>query len=81
MERFQYFRPYFEEKARINSALEAQKARIQTLEEQVAEAKQKYSSALRNLERISDEIHRHRSRRQSTKNGMIFLISIAPNIV
>ncbi|CAH2097470.1 unnamed protein product [Euphydryas editha] len=60
-------RPYFEEKARINSALEAQKARIQTLEEQVAEAKQKYSTALRNLERISDEIHRHRSRRQSTK--------------
>ncbi|XP_045455651.1 SH3 domain-binding protein 5-like [Melitaea cinxia] len=61
-------RPYFEEKARINSALETQKARIQTLEEQVAEAKQKYSSALRNLERISDEIHRHRSRRQSAKN-------------
>ncbi|CAH2245388.1 jg12910 [Pararge aegeria aegeria] len=61
-------RPYFEEKARINSALEAQKARIQTLEVQVADAKQKYSSALRNLERISDEIHRHRSRRQSTRN-------------
>ncbi|CAH2057031.1 unnamed protein product, partial [Iphiclides podalirius] len=60
--------PYFEEKARINAALEAQKARIQTLEEQVAEAKQQYSSALRNLERISDEIHRHRSRRQSTRN-------------
>ncbi|CAH0717654.1 unnamed protein product, partial [Brenthis ino] len=63
-------RPYFEEKARINAALEVQKARIQTLEEQVAEAKQKYSSALRNLERISDEIHRHRSRRQSARNDM-----------
>ncbi|XP_045762674.1 guanine nucleotide exchange factor rei-2-like [Maniola jurtina] len=63
-------RPYFEEKARINSALEAQKARIQTLEEQVSDAKQKYSSALRNLERISDEIHRHRSRRQSTRNDV-----------
>ncbi|CAD0205321.1 unnamed protein product [Chrysodeixis includens] len=61
-------RPYFEEKARINTALEAQKARIQTLEEQVAEAKQQYSSALRNLERISDEIHRHRSRRQSARH-------------
>ncbi|KAH9642860.1 hypothetical protein HF086_011907 [Spodoptera exigua] len=61
-------RPYFEEKARINTALEAQKARIQTLEEQVAEAKQQYSSALRNLERISDEIHKHRSRRQSARN-------------
>lgn len=47
----------------------------------MAEAKQKYSSALRNLERISDEIHRHRSRRQSTKNGMISLVSIALNIV
>ncbi|KAG6453892.1 hypothetical protein O3G_MSEX008370 [Manduca sexta] len=63
-------RPYFEEKARINTALEAQKARIQTLEEQVAEAKQQYSSALRNLERISDEIHRHRSRRQSARNDV-----------
>ncbi|XP_068625147.1 guanine nucleotide exchange factor rei-2-like [Battus philenor] len=63
-------RPYFEEKARINAALEAQKARIQTLEEQVAEAKQQYASALRNLERISDEIHRHRSRRQSTRNDI-----------
>ncbi|XP_026744871.1 uncharacterized protein LOC113506229 [Trichoplusia ni] len=61
-------RPYFEEKARINTALESQKARIQTLEEQVAEAKQQYSSALRNLERISDEIHRHRSRRQSARH-------------
>ncbi|XP_050552180.1 uncharacterized protein LOC118277115 [Spodoptera frugiperda] len=61
-------RPYFEEKARINTALEAQKARIQTLEEQVADAKQQYSSALRNLERISDEIHKHRSRRQSARN-------------
>ncbi|KAL4719387.1 hypothetical protein ACJJTC_011615 [Scirpophaga incertulas] len=62
-------RPYFEEKARINAALESQKARIQTLEVQVSEAKQQYSSALRNLERISDEIHRHRSRRQSARNG------------
>ncbi|RVE50803.1 hypothetical protein evm_004552 [Chilo suppressalis] len=63
-------RPYFEEKARINTALENQKARIQSLEGQVAEAKQQYSSALRNLERISDEIHRHRSRRQSTRNDI-----------
>ncbi|XP_004926184.1 SH3 domain-binding protein 5-like [Bombyx mori] len=61
-------RPYFEEKARINTALEAQKAKIQILEEQVTEAKQQYSSALRNLERISDEIHKHRSRRQSARN-------------
>ncbi|XP_075985511.1 uncharacterized protein LOC142982723 [Anticarsia gemmatalis] len=63
-------RPYFEEKARINTALEAQKARIQTLEEQVSDAKQQYSSALRNLERISDEIHKHRSRRQSARNDI-----------
>ncbi|XP_073962866.1 uncharacterized protein [Choristoneura fumiferana] len=62
-------RPYFEEKARINAALEGQKARIQALEVQVADAKQQYSSALRNLERISDEIHKHRSRRQSARNG------------
>ncbi|KAI8432531.1 hypothetical protein MSG28_013528 [Choristoneura fumiferana] len=62
-------RPYFEEKARINAALEGQKARIQALEVQVADAKQQYSSALRNLERISDEIHKHRSRRQSARNA------------
>ncbi|XP_041969660.1 SH3 domain-binding protein 5-like [Aricia agestis] len=64
-------RPYFEEKARINTALEAQKARIQTLEGQVADAKLKYSQALRNLERISDEIHKHRSRRHSARNNDI----------
>lgn len=63
-------RPYFEEKARINASLDAQKAKIQTLEEAVAETKQQYSTALRNLERISDEIHKHRSRRQSAKNGI-----------
>ncbi|XP_053618284.1 SH3 domain-binding protein 5-like isoform X2 [Plodia interpunctella] len=68
-------RPYFEEKARINSALEHQKARIQSLEEQVAEVKQQYSSALRNLERISDEIHKHRSRRQSARNDIASTIT------
>ncbi|XP_060807306.1 SH3 domain-binding protein 5 homolog isoform X2 [Amyelois transitella] len=68
-------RPYFEEKARINAALEHQKARIQTLEEQVTEVKQQYSSALRNLERISDEIHKHRSRRQSTRNDIASTIT------
>ncbi|XP_063369814.1 uncharacterized protein LOC134658136 [Cydia amplana] len=52
------------------ASLEAAVGQTQTLEVQVCEAKQQYSSALRNLERISDEIHKHRSRRQSARNAI-----------
>lgn len=58
------FRPYFEEKARYNALLDAQKTRIQALEREVSAAKLTYGQALRNLERISDEIHRLRSKCQ-----------------
>lgn len=54
-------RPYFEEKARYNSLLDTQKNKVQALEKDVSNAKLTYSQALRNLEKISEEIHRHRS--------------------
>ncbi|XP_055857568.1 SH3 domain-binding protein 5 homolog [Episyrphus balteatus] len=53
-------RPYFEEKQICQDQLQTQKNRIQELQAQVQNAKQTYSTALRNLERISDEIHRQR---------------------
>ncbi|XP_017783685.1 PREDICTED: uncharacterized protein LOC108567618 isoform X1 [Nicrophorus vespilloides] len=53
--------PYYEMKAHFNYLLEQQKTRVQTLESQVSNAKWTYAEALRNLEQISDEIHRTRN--------------------
>ncbi|KAL7738203.1 hypothetical protein ACLKA6_006539 [Drosophila palustris] len=53
-------RPYFEEKQVCQDQLQTQKNRIQELQQQVACAKTTYSTALRNLERISEDIHRQR---------------------
>ncbi|XP_067626715.1 SH3 domain-binding protein 5 homolog [Eurosta solidaginis] len=53
-------RPYFEEKQICQDQLQTQKNRIQELQQQVQAAKNTYSTALRNLERISDDIHRQR---------------------
>lgn len=53
-------RPYFEEKQLCQEQLEAQKGRIQQLEDQIAGAKTAYGTALRNLEQISEEIHKQR---------------------
>lgn len=53
-------RPYFEEKQLCQEQLEAQKGRIQQLEDQITAAKTAYGSALRNLEQISEEIHKQR---------------------
>ncbi|XP_008216957.1 uncharacterized protein LOC100121161 isoform X2 [Nasonia vitripennis] len=53
-------RPYYEMKAHFNQVLEEQKIRVSVLEKSVADAKMTYAEALRNLERISDEIHRTR---------------------
>lgn len=49
-------------KAYFNHLLEQQKIRVQTLESQVQTSKLTYAEALRNLEEISDEIHRNRSK-------------------
>ncbi|XP_068144563.1 SH3 domain-binding protein 5 homolog [Drosophila tropicalis] len=53
-------RPYFEEKQVCQDQLQTQKNRIGELQQQVATAKSTYSRALRNLERISEDIHRQR---------------------
>lgn len=53
-------RPYFEEKQVCQDQLQTQKNRIQELQQQVSSAKATYSTALRNLERISEDIHRQR---------------------
>lgn len=45
-------------KAQFNQLLEDQKKRVKSLEKQVGHAKMSYAEALRNLEQISDEIHR-----------------------
>ncbi|XP_059619654.1 SH3 domain-binding protein 5 homolog [Phlebotomus argentipes] len=53
-------RPYFEEKQICQDQLETQKGRIQELQSLVQVAKSSYSNALRNLETISEEIHKQR---------------------
>ncbi|XP_043252130.1 uncharacterized protein LOC122397201 isoform X1 [Colletes gigas] len=52
--------PYYEMKAHFNQMLEEQKLRVSALERSVGDAKMTYAEALRNLEKISDEIHRTR---------------------
>lgn len=49
-------------KAYFNHLLEQQKLKVQNLESQVQSAKLTYADALRNLERISDEIHQTRNK-------------------
>ncbi|XP_060037353.1 SH3 domain-binding protein 5-like isoform X4 [Erinaceus europaeus] len=53
-------RPYFELKAQFSQILEEHKAKVTQLEQQVAQAKTRYSVALRNLEQISEQIHARR---------------------
>ncbi|XP_063984931.1 uncharacterized protein LOC135166540 isoform X2 [Diachasmimorpha longicaudata] len=53
-------RPFYEMKAQFNQVVEKQKTRVTELERSVTEAKMTYAEALRNLEKISDEIHRTR---------------------
>lgn len=56
-------------KAHFNQLLEQQKHKVHCLESHVANAKLTYSDALRNLEQISDEIHRTRSKASSICNS------------
>ena len=50
-------RPYFEEKALCQGQLAAQKERVETLQHAVSKVKSQYAESLRELERISEEIH------------------------
>lgn len=53
-------RPYFEEKQICQDQLQTQKERIQYLQSQVQRAKRAYSQSLKNLEQISEDIHKMR---------------------
>lgn len=53
-------RPYFEENQICQDQLKTQKARIAELQGHIQVAKKKYSTALRSLENISEDIHRQR---------------------
>ncbi|XP_037937562.1 uncharacterized protein LOC119671116 isoform X6 [Teleopsis dalmanni] len=53
-------RPYYETRANFNGLLKTQKGKINELETKVSEAKMSYNDALKNLEQISEDIHRQR---------------------
>lgn len=53
-------RPYFDEKQICQDQLQTQKERIQYLQTQVQRAKRAYSQSLKNLEQISEDIHKMR---------------------
>ncbi|KAF5274817.1 hypothetical protein FQR65_LT00400 [Abscondita terminalis] len=69
------FLPYFEMKAQFNQMLEQQKMQVQTLDSLVITSKLTYADALRNLEQISDEIHKSRSKSNSIINSSIGTIN------
>lgn len=63
-------RPYFQEKEICQHQLQTQKDRIHLLQTQVQNAKSTYSNSLKNLEIISEEIHKmRRDLRQATPSG------------
>ncbi|XP_034138582.1 SH3 domain-binding protein 5-like isoform X2 [Drosophila guanche] len=61
-------RPYYETRANYNGLLKAQKLRVNELEAKVSAAKLTYNEALKNLEQISEDIHRQRQQRNNLRN-------------
>ncbi|CAM4555051.1 unnamed protein product [Leuciscus chuanchicus] len=61
---------YFELKAQFNDILEEHKSKILELENHISKAKLNYSSTLRHLEQISEEIHAQREQ-ERPKDGPI----------
>ena len=59
-----FSRPYFELKARFNQTLDDQKRQVQLIEETIVMTKQGYADSLRQLEKISEEIHERRKKRK-----------------
>ncbi|KAJ6638239.1 SH3 domain-binding protein 5-like [Pseudolycoriella hygida] len=62
--------PYYETRANYNGILKEQKKRIVELELKVSNAKSSYNDALKNLEQISEEIHKMREERRLS-NDMV----------
>lgn len=52
--------PYFEVKQQLDIKLQHQKQNVTDLQSAIKDTKAKYSNALRNLEKISEEIHQSR---------------------
>ena len=61
-------RLYFEQKARFNQILDDQKKQVQVIEETIVMTKEGYADSLKELEKISEEIHQRRAARQKRKN-------------
>ncbi|XP_066300267.1 SH3 domain-binding protein 5-like isoform X1 [Branchiostoma lanceolatum] len=61
--------PYFEMKAKIQEDLDERKLRVERLEKGVLKSKTEYSLALKNLEEISEGIHRQRKERRGSGVG------------
>jgi len=57
-------RPYFDMKYKWNKQLEIQKQRLEKIQEGITHSKNAYSDTLRNLEIISDDIHRSREEKR-----------------
>lgn len=66
---FFFQRPYYETRANCNGVLKTHKSKITELESKVSDAKMTYNEALKNLELISEEIHKMRQEKRgnSTK--------------
>ena len=58
------FRSYFELKARFNQVLDDQKRQVTLIEETITMTKNGYSDSLKELEKISEEIHQRRAARK-----------------
>lgn len=61
-------RPYFEEKSLCNEQLANQKERVEVLQAQVAAVKGAYAASLKELERISEEIHCKRNKNKQAES-------------
>ncbi len=57
-------RPYFDTKAKFNQVLDDQKRQVELIQETIAMTKSGYADSLKQLEKISDEIHERREREQ-----------------
>ena len=69
---------YFEVKARLNQNLDDQKRQIQVIEETISMTKRGYADSLKELERISEEIHERRRKQRhisTDKTGSFFIHS------
>eukprot|EP00095_Tigriopus_kingsejongensis_P009100 maker-scaffold295_size218279-snap-gene-1.30 protein:Tk09100 transcript:maker-scaffold295_size218279-snap-gene-1.30-mRNA-1 annotation:"sh3 domain-binding protein 5-like protein" len=60
-------RPYFESKAKFNQRLDDQKRQVEVIEETIQMTKLGYSESLRELEKISEEIHERRIKEKKDK--------------